>query len=140
MASTSCPRRDQADYNSLIVVDESLKRILIGNKKKYCLEKPQQPPTPFHGGYQDFLPLSTLREATKSKSPPRTSNYNDLIYYLQYHHNSLELSTGATTGTLFLYKIVASESVLLVQYFMGVLKDIAWQLSRQTEQGVFRTD
>jgi hypothetical protein len=89
---------------------------LIGNKKKHDLEKTQELPKSFQGDYRIFLPISILQEATKNKGPPRTSIYDDLIYYLQHHHDSLELSAGTTASILFLYKIIASESVLLAQY------------------------
>jgi hypothetical protein len=127
-------------HAALIIVDESLNRILSGTLKKNETVPTQQLPTPFQGGYQDFLPFTTTEEAIQTKGPARSSIYDDLCYYVQTHHKLLELSTGPRASTLFLYKIMASESVLLIQYLNSVLSSLAWQLSRQNELRVFQSD
>lgn len=125
---------------ALVVVDEAVKRILAGDQKKNSIIPTLQAPTPFQGGYQDFLPFSTIQEAKQTPGPPRSSIYDDLCYYVQYHHNVLDLSADSRSSTLFVHKIVASESALLAQYMNGVLSTIAWQLSRLNELRGFRSD
>jgi hypothetical protein len=125
---------------ALIVVDESMKRILIGDRKKSDRVPSTQTPTPFQGGYQDFLPFITLKAALQSKGPSRLSIYDDLCYYVQEHHDLMDLSDHPRSSTLFLRKIVASETNLLAQYLNGVLSSLAWQLSRQNKLGILESD
>jgi hypothetical protein len=127
-------------WAALIVVDESVKRILTGDRKKSDIVPFVQTPIPFQGGYQDFLPFTTMQEAVQSKGPPRLSIFDDLCYYIQEHHSIMELSNHPSSSTLFLSKIVASESTLFVQYLNGVLSSLAWQLSRQNKLGILQSD
>lgn len=113
---------------------------MAGQYKDWVVVQAESGPTPFQGGYQDFIPFTTLQEATQNTGPSRQSIFDDLCYYVENYHHLMRLSEDPKSAYLFLYKILASESVLLVQYFNGVLNFLGWQLSRRNELRVFPTD
>lgn len=93
---------------------------------------PETPPIPFQGGYADFLPLFNMKDDhDDDKGPPRTSLFDDLQYYLDHHLAKVELTANPRSVTVFVEKIVASEYMLVIQYYHKLLSHLYWLLSRR---------
>jgi CorA-like Mg2+ transporter protein len=76
---------------------------------------------PFQGGYPDFIPYSTIEEATQAPNPPRSSMFDDLYHYYENHSTRLQITAIPSSAVFFLPKIVASHHVLLLEYIRGLL-------------------
>lgn len=62
---------------------------------------------PYQGGYIDFIPIKDITEANYC-GPPRTSLFDDLIYYHTTRSNSIpSTQTNIDIATFFLKKIIA---------------------------------
>ena len=62
--------------------------------------------------------------------PPRTSLFEDLQYYFDVHGHKLDTTANPRSATVFIEKIVASEYMLLIQYYQALLYRLHWYLVR----------
>jgi hypothetical protein len=86
---------------------------------------------PYQGGYPDFIPYSSLTEMRAQPAPPRTSIFDDMCHYFQFHSERLEINEDPTSSDLFLRKIVASHFMILSEHCAGVFSHLEWRTSRQ---------
>jgi hypothetical protein len=123
---------------ALFIVDEQVKRVLAGTKSNWFVVDQPDPPQPFQGGYQDFIPFDTPENVMRTSGPPKTSVFDDLCYYFEHHSNYLQLSQHPESCAVFMLKLVASEYVQLIQYIHTLLSHLIWLLSRRQTIHDFR--
>lgn len=114
---------------ALLIVDESLRRILTGTRANYAVEEVH--PQPWQGGYADFIPFESLTKALATPGPPRTSMFDDICYYFEHHGMNVDISDDPRSTLIFAQKIVASQYMLLIQYTRSLLNHLGWVLSRR---------
>lgn len=103
------------------------------------MAKATSAPQPWQGGYNDFIKYSTVEEAVKAGSPPRTSIFDDLCFYHTQHCKHLQLDSDPKSATTFAQKLVASEYMLLIEYTRYLLYHIGWKLSRRKSFEIFES-
>ena len=122
---------------ALLVVDEPMRRAIVGIREKTEISKHFRDPEPFQGGYADFIKYENLQEGLETDVPPRTSLFDDLCFYYETHHHHLQLTEDPQSVTPFAQKIVASEYMLLISYHRSLLSSLGWRLSRRDSLDVF---
>ena len=60
--------------------------------------------------------------------PPRTSLFDDLLFYWKYYAPQAGMCDEPILATFFLQKIIASEYNLLTEYLRGALRETEWYL------------
>lgn len=114
---------------ALLIVDEPLRRILMGTRANHVVEEVD--PQPWQGGYADFIPFESLAKALATPGPPRTSMFDDICYYFQHNGMNVGISDDPRSALVFAQKIVASQYMLLIQYTRSLLNHLGWVLSRR---------
>lgn len=114
---------------ALLIVDEPLRRILVGTRANYAVEEVH--PQPWQGGYADFIPFESLAKALATPGPPRTSMFDDICYYFKHNGVDVDISDDPRSTLVFAQMIVASQYMLLIQYTRSLLNHLAWVLSRR---------
>ena len=64
--------------------------------------------------------------------PPRTSFLDDMVFYLQTHSNTLDL-TDPGSPRIFVEKLVASQYLKLAEFIQSVIERIQFNLSRRQD-------
>jgi hypothetical protein len=105
--------------------------MLKGLRENYALVQQTNSPQSFRGGYQDFIPYDLATQMTTGSGPPRTSAFDDICYYLETYRSLLSLSEHPESCMVFVYKMIASEYVQVVDYLTSFMSHLSWVLSRQ---------
>lgn len=113
----------------MIIVDEPAREFFAGRRD--TRERIVLATEPYQGGYADFIKYDTISDATTTRGPPRSSIFDDLCCYWEFHGNLLNISESPISATLFLQKIVASHYILLSEYNRAILNQFKWILSRR---------
>jgi hypothetical protein len=116
---------------AIVIVDESLKRMLKGLRENYVLVQQAKPPQPFRGGYQDFIPYDIATQILPDSGPPRSSAFDDVCHYIEKYQSILPLSEHPESCMVFVYKMIASEYVQVLEYLNSFMSHLAWVLSRR---------
>jgi hypothetical protein len=130
---------------AVILCDPPIERILMqldhpnidmAIRSKYSRWMPQNPMqqkapnTPFSGGYLDFIKHKEFGHNVP-KGPPRTSMLEDLCFYWIEHGDKLEEIQGSAYISLFMYKIVASHYMQLLEFARANVANLEFKLSRR---------
>ncbi|KIX06778.1 uncharacterized protein Z518_04754 [Rhinocladiella mackenziei CBS 650.93] len=116
-------------WDAILIVDGPVKEALVGSGQTF--RRAEMPNEAFQGGYADFINYTSLEEAKSTPGPPRTSLFDDLLYYYSHHSDCLTITASPASSTLFVRKIVASHFMMLGEYYRGVLSHLEWLLSRR---------
>jgi hypothetical protein len=116
-----------------MVVDESVESILVGGPGELFEKIPVQSKS-YQGGYRDFVDNSNDQE------PPRTSIFDDIVYYCKHHSSMLRIGDDPLISTIFLQKIIASHYMTLIKYVKSLLNHLSFRLSQRTKLGDLNTD
>lgn len=92
---------------------------------------------PFEGGFHGFIP-DDLKD-WKEETPPHTSLFDDLTYYLKDHAELLHNIEEPDSASLFLKKIVASHYCQLlgfVSHQIPSMRATGWSVQRRTQEEI----
>lgn len=120
-----------------MLVDKPFKNAMCGDSTSNAVAKALKDPEPFQGGYADFIRHDSVEQAVLTESPPRTSMFEDLVFYHKHHHKHLGLTKDPVSATMFAQKIVASEYMLLIEYTRYLINHLGWKLTRRDGFEIF---
>ncbi|MCJ1443638.1 MAG: hypothetical protein MMC23_004137 [Stictis urceolatum] len=133
-ASYWAARKPRDGWDVLLVVDPPIKA-LIGGKPLYVIEPAR--PEPYQGGYADFIPYGSTKDACATSGPQRESMLDDICYYWTSYHNLVEVGADPQIATIFLQKIIASHYMLLLEFLSARQNRLEWPLTRRNDLGSF---
>ena len=96
-------------------------------------------PLPFQGGYADFIKFESTRQPVSSGAPPRSSMFDDLLFYHSTHAKYLCLTGEPRSAAMFAQKIVASECMMVLHYHRCLLATLVSKLSRRDRFKIFNS-